>query len=94
MQHIMWRFPRTRDTESVRRFDCFTQDRHARGDGREQCGIVTVAMHSTGVDWRPVYEILGERGFEVFLGKARHTQNRPGRKSDVPECLGLMKRHP
>jgi len=51
-----------------------------------QCGIETVAMQSTGVYWLPVYEILTERGFRVFLVNAAPTKNLPGRKSDVQEC--------
>src|SRR3954452_7432827 len=59
----------------------------------KQCGIVTVAMQSTGVYWLPVYEVLVERGCEVFLVNARHTKNLPGRQSDVQECQWLMKLH-
>jgi transposase len=80
-QHVA--VPPDRDSEAVRRFYCFTQDLHAMADWLKQCGIVTVAMQSTGVYWLPVYEILVERGFEVFLVNARHTKNLPGRKSDV-----------
>jgi transposase len=50
-------------------------------------------MQSTGVYWLPVYEILTERGFRVFLVNAGHTKNLPGRKSDVQECQWLMKLH-
>src|SRR3954447_5049339 len=85
--------PQDRDTEPVRRFGCFTQDVRAIADWLKQCGIVTVAMQSTGVYWLPVYEALVERGFEVFLVNARHTKNLPGRKSDVQECQWLMKLH-
>lgn len=85
--------PPDRDSEPVRRFDCFTQDLHAMADWLQRCGIVTVAMQSTGVYWLPVYEMLVERGFEVFLVNARHTKNLPGRKSDVQECQWLMKLH-
>ena len=85
--------PPDRDTEPVRRFACFTQDVRAIADWLKQCGIVTVAMQSTGVYWLPVYEVLVERGFEVFLVNARHTKNLPGRKSDVQECQWLMKLH-
>lgn len=85
--------PPDRDPEPVRRFECFTQDLHALADWLGQCGIVTVAMQSTGVYWLPVYEILVQRGFEVFLVNARHTKNLPGRKSDVQECQWLMKLH-
>src|SRR2546421_2729065 len=41
----------------------------------------------------PLYEILEERGFEVYLVNARHTKNLPGRKSDVQESQWLLKLH-
>jgi len=85
--------PPDRDAEPVRTFECFTEDLHKMADWLAQCGIVTVAMQSTGVYWLPVYEILVQRGFEVFLVNARHTKNLPGRKSDVQECQWLMKLH-
>jgi transposase len=46
---------------------------------------------STGVYWIPLYEILEEHGFEVYLVNARHTKNLPGRKSDVQEQAGQDK---
>ena len=61
--------------------------------GCECCGVQTVAMQSTGVYWIPLYEILDERGFEVYLVNARHTKNLPGRKSDVQESQWLLKLH-
>jgi transposase len=47
-----------------------------------------VALQSTGVYWIPRYDILEERGFEVYLVNARHTKNLPGRKSDVRKASG------
>ena len=43
--------------------------------------------------WIPLYEILEDRGFEVYLVNARHTKNLPGRKSDVQESQWLLKLH-
>jgi len=40
-----------------------------------------------------VYDILEERGFEVYLVNAQHTKNLPGRKSDVQESQWLLKLH-
>jgi transposase len=82
-----------RDEEPVRRFDCFTADLHRLADWLKGCGVKTVAMQSTGVYWIPLYEILEERGFEVYLVNARHTKNLPGRKSDVQESQWLLKLH-
>src|SRR5438067_8315328 len=82
-----------RDPEPVRRFECFTADLYRLAEWLESCGVKTVAMQSTGVYWIPVYDILEEFGFEVFLVNARHTKNLPGRKSDVQESQWLLKLH-
>jgi len=82
-----------RDVEPVRRFECFTADLHRLADWLRSCGVKTVAMQSTGVYWIPLYEILEDRGFEVYLVNARHTKNLPGRKSDVQESQWLLKLH-
>ena len=82
-----------RDSEPVRRFECFTADLHRMADWLQSCGVETVAMQSTGVYWIPLYEILEERGLEVYLVNARHTKNLPGRKSDVQESQWLLKLH-
>jgi transposase len=81
------------DREPVRRFECFTADLHRLADWLEACEVETIAMQSTGVYWIPLYEILEERGFKVYLVNARHTKNLPGRKSDVQESQWLLKLH-
>ena len=50
-------------------------------------------MQCTGVYSIPLYDILEERGLEVYLVNARHTKNLPGRKSDVQESQWLLKLH-
>ncbi len=82
-----------RDAEPVRRFECFTGDLYRLAEWLSSCGVKTIAMQSTGVYWIPLYDILEERGFEVFLVNARHTKNLPGRKSDVQESQWLLKLH-
>jgi transposase len=82
-----------RDPEPVRRFECFTADLHRLADWLANCGVKTVVMQSTGVYWIPIYEILEDRGFEVYLVNARHTRNLPGRKSNVQESQWLLKLH-
>ena len=85
--------PKGRDTESVRSFPTFTVDIYRLADWLTQCGIDTVAMESTGVYWIPLYEILEERGFRVFLVNARHLKNVSGRKTDVLDCQWLQQLH-
>ena len=82
-----------RDPEPVRRFECFTADLYRLADWLKSCGVNTVALQSTGVYWIPLYDILEERGFEVYLVNTRHTKNLPGRKSDVQESQWLLKLH-
>ena len=47
--------------------------------------ITHVAMESTGVFWKPVFNILGDN-FEILLVNARHIKTVPGRKTDVLDC--------
>jgi len=82
-----------RDPQPVRRFECFTADLYRLADWLHSCGVKTIALQSTGVYWIPLYDILEERGFEVYLVNARHTKNLPGRKSDVQESQWLLKLH-
>ena len=58
-------------------------------------GAVThVAMESTGVFWKPVWNILEER-FTILLVNARHIKQVPGRKTDVKDCewIGQLLQH-
>jgi transposase len=85
--------PQGRGVESVRTFPTFTADIHRLVEWLSQCQIETVAMESTGVYWIPLYEILEEQGFEVFLVNARHLKNVSGRKTDVLDCQWLQQLH-
>jgi transposase len=82
-----------RDERPVRCFDCFTADLERMADWLVERGVRSVALQSTGVYWMPVFEILQQRGMEVYLVNARHTKNLPGRKSDIEECQWLLKLH-
>ena len=85
--------PPNRDPQPVRCFGCFTSDLHRMADWLIQCGVKTVVLQSTGVYWIPVYDVLEQRGLEVWLVNARETKNLPGRKSDVQESQWLLKLH-
>jgi hypothetical protein len=58
--------PPDRAAENVRSFPTFMQDLYALAEWLKQCGVKTVAMESTGVYWIPLFQILEERGFEVY----------------------------
>jgi transposase len=71
--------------EEVRTFATMTGDLLALADWMAAQGVTHVAMESTGVFWKPVFNIL-EGGFEVLLVNARHIKQVPGRKTDVKDC--------
>jgi transposase len=48
-------------------------------------GVTHVAMESTGVYWKPVWN-LPEGLFQVLLVNAQHIKQVPGRKTDVKDA--------
>src|ERR1700722_2588168 len=51
-----------------------------------QAGCRHVALESTGVYWKPVFNVLEPAGLEVVLVNAQHVKNVPGRKTDVKDA--------
>ena len=51
-------------------------------DWLSSSGVTHVAMESTGVYWKPIFNIL-EAQFEILLANAHHLKNVPGRKTDI-----------
>lgn len=77
-----------RGKKQTRTFSTMTDDLLALSDWlvREEC--THVAMESTGVYWKPVFNIL-EGVVEVILVNARQVKAVPGRKTDVKDCEWL-----
>ena len=92
-QEIYVAVPPDRDENATRRFTSFTCDLQALADWLQGCRIRTVAMESTGVYWIPLYQILEQRGFEVYLVNAHYLKSVPGRKSDVSDCQWIQYLH-
>lgn len=74
--------------KEIRSFGTMTRDLLALSDWLTAEAVTHVAMESTGVFWKPVYNIL-EGQFEVLLVNARHVKAVPGRKTDVKDCEWL-----
>jgi transposase len=74
--------------KEVRTFGTMTTDLLALGDWLAARGVTHVAMESTGVYWKPVWNLLEER-FTLLLVNARHVKAVPGRKTDVRDCEWL-----
>jgi transposase len=76
---------RTPAGEQVRSFKTMTADLLALADWLRQQQVTHVAMESTGVYWKPIFNIL-EGEFEVRLVNAKHIKFVPGRKTDVKDA--------
>jgi len=76
--------------KEIRTYTAMTNDLLRLRAWLQETGITHVAMESTGVYWKPVFNILEDR-FEVILVNARHVKNVPGRKTDVQDSEWLCK---
>lgn len=85
--------PADRDPAPVQEFGCWTADLVRMCEWLQDRGIETVAMQATGVYWIALYDQLTQHGIEVVVVNAHHTNNVPGRKTDVQEAQWLMKLH-
>jgi transposase len=74
--------------KQVRTFGTMTEDLLALADWLAAGGCTHVAMESTGVYWKPIWNLL-EGAFELLLVNARHVRQVPGRKTDVRDCEWL-----
>jgi transposase len=85
---------RGRARKEVRTFGTMTDDLLALGDWLAEAGCTHVAMESTGVYWKPIWNLL-EGQFALLLVNARHVKAVPGRKTDVrdSEWLADLLRH-
>jgi transposase len=71
--------------KEIRTFGTMTQDLLLLHDWLTAHKVTHVAMESTGVYWKPVYNLM-EGDFTVLLVNAAHIKAVPGRKTDVKDC--------
>ena len=69
----------------IRKFSTMTSDLRDLKKWLEEYNVTAVAMESTGIYWKPIFNIL-EDGFDVVLANAQHIKNVPGRKTDIKDC--------
>ena len=68
-----------------RTFQTMTADLLMLADWLRAAGVTHVALESTGVYWKPVFNIL-ETEFVVIVVNAQHIKQVPGRKTDVRDA--------
>ena len=80
--------------KTIKTFSTMTQDLLACRDWLISEGCTHAVVESTGVYWKPLFNVL-EETIEVVLANARHIKNVPGRKTDVKDCewLAQLLRH-
>ena len=84
----------TPEGQELRSFATMTQDLLALADWLREHRVTQVAMESSGVYWKPVYNLL-EDEFTVWVVNAHHMKAVPGRKTDVKdaEWIAELLRH-
>ena len=81
---ILLTAPSGKVSQEVRTFSTTTAGLLALADWLASHRVTHVAMESTGVYWRPVFNILESR-FEVILVNAQHMKAIPGHKTDIKD---------
>ncbi len=72
--------------KEVKTFSTTTVELLALADWLEQHQCTHVAIESTGVYWKPVWNILEGCSFNLILANAHRIKNTPGRKTDVKDA--------
>ena len=77
--------PSIKAQKTIKTFSTMTSDLLALKDWLEAEGCTHIAIESTGVYWKPVFNIL-EDSVTVILANPRDIKNVPGRKTDIKDC--------
>jgi transposase len=86
---VGWVDEQGRRQRQTRTFSTMTADIERLGAWLAEHGVTHVAMESTGVSWKPLFNVLEER-FTVVLANAAHVKAVPGRKTDVRDSEWLL----
>ena len=71
--------------EHTRTFGTMTEDLLQLADWLSVASVTHVAMESTGVLWKPIWNLLDGGDWELLLVNAHELKQVPGRKSDVKD---------
>jgi transposase len=59
----------------------------------KEMGVKDVVMESTGVYWKPIYNVWAPLGLHLTVAQAAHVKNVPGRKTDMNDSHWLAQLH-
>ncbi|SRR5581483_7572809 len=91
---VMITSPNGRVNKTIRTFGTATAELLALRDWIDAQQVSHLALESTGIFWRPLYNLL-EEGHTIILVNAHHIKSVPGRKTDVKdsEWIADLLRH-
>ena len=75
----------TGTSKEIRTFGTMTADIEELSNWLIDNQCEAIAMESTGVYWKPIYNVLEVFGWEIIVANAHHIKNVPGRKTDVKD---------
>jgi len=70
-----------------------TDDLMALGLKLKEMGVTDVAMQSSGIYWKPVFNVFNPLGLKVVVVNAAHIKNVPGRKTDMNDSRWIAELH-
>src|ERR671918_986102 len=76
----------TPEFKAARTFSTMTSGLLELADWLGESQVTQVAMESTGVFWKPVYNLLEGLDFTLLVVNAKHIKAVPGRKTDVKDA--------
>lgn len=76
--------------KETRIYSTYTNSLRDLRDWLISLSITHIAMESTGIYWKPIFNIL-EEDFEILLVNAHHVKNIPGHKTDKKDSVWLTK---
>jgi transposase len=76
----------TPEIREIRSFGTMTEDLETMIEWLKSYGCTHVALESTGVYWKPVYNLLESTDLEIFVFNPQHLKALVGRKSDVKDA--------
>lgn len=79
-------------TKKVRVFGTYFKELHRLRLWLHSCKVTDVAMESTGIYWKPIWNVL-ETGFNLLLANPYHMKAIPGRKTDQQDAEWIAELH-
>lgn len=76
--------------KEINTFSTLTKSLYELLEWLEERQVTHIAMESTGIYWKPIYNIL-EGYFDITLANAQRIKNVPGRKTDVSDAEWIAK---